>query len=286
MRRVFVALIVTMAPDHGHADRGPPRLPDPRLLPELTRTQNYTLGRPFAFTFTPDGRTLLFLRSGPEDPTTSLWALDVETHEEREVLNASRLLDAHPEKLSPEERAIRERKRVKISGITHVALSVDGRRAVFKVGGGVWLWDRKTDRTARLALPPGPILHPSLSPDGKRLAFVRHENLYVMRLGALPEETPDHGPPGLKGRIRALTRDGDPDHPRGRPEFVAQEEMDRHEGLWWSPDSKWIAYQANDYSAMERFSVADPWPPRRRPSECHTPGRGAPMRSLSSSSSA
>lgn len=263
MRRIVVALMVTMAPDLGHADKAPPRFPDPHLLAEITRTQNYTLGRPFAFAFTPDGRTLLFLRSGPEDPTTSLWALDIETNEEREVLNAGRLLDAEPEQLSPEERAIRERKRVKISGITSVALSTDGRRAVFKVGGEVWIWDRETDLAARLRLPSGPILHPSLSPDGKRLAFVRHENVYVMRIGAMPEKAPERGPRVVKGRVRALTRDGDPDQPRGRPEFVAQEEMDRHEGLWWSPDSKWIAYQANDYSAMERFSVADPSAPEK-----------------------
>lgn len=251
--------------------RGPARLRtvDPHHLLQLTRTQNYTLGRPFSFQFTPDGNTLLFLRSGPEDARTSLWAHDVENNEEREVLRATDLLGPGPEDLSVEERAIRERKRLKISGITQVALSSDGERAVFKLGSDVWLWDRASDpasdRTARLQLPSGPILHPTLSPDAKRLAFVRHENLYVMRFGDVPKEVPESGPRIVKGRVRALTRDGDADHPRGRPEFVAQEEMDRHDGLWWSPDSKSIAYQANDYSAMERFSLSDPASPEREP---------------------
>ena len=268
MRRgtIFVVPMLLMTPTSGFTQKKPPRLPDPGFLSEITRTHNYTLGRPFAFTFTPDGETLLFLRSGGEDPDTRLWALDLKSQEEREILNTTLLTEEPSETLSPEEQAIRERQRVKIKGITGFTLSADGRRAVFKLGSEVWIWDRPTDRAAKLQLPNGPILHPALSPDAKRLAFVHHDNLYVMRLGSIPApSSAEQGPPILTGRIRILTRDGDPDHPRGQPEFVAQEEMDRHTGFWWSPDSKWLAYQANDYSAMERFAIANPAAPETEP---------------------
>ena len=41
-------------------------------------------------------------------------------------------------------------------------------------------------------------------------------------------------------------------------EFVAQEEMDRFDGYWWSPDSSRIVYQETDTEALEIFTIADP----------------------------
>ena len=37
----------------------------------------------------------------------------------------------------------------------------------------------------------------------------------------------------------------------GVAEFVAQEEMARPEGFWWSSDSQWIVYQGTDNAGVE-----------------------------------
>jgi dipeptidyl-peptidase-4 len=55
----------------------------------------------------------------------------------------------------------------------------------------------------------------------------------------------------------------------GTAEFVAQEEMGRRRGYWWSHDSQSIAFQQTDTSGVETFHIADavkpeslpqPWP--------------------------
>ena len=48
------------------------------------------------------------------------------------------------------------------------------------------------------------------------------------------------------GRERALTTEGGGLVSFGMAEFVAQEEMDRREGYWWSPDSRSLAFEEAD----------------------------------------
>ena len=43
--------------------------------------------------------------------------------------------------------------------------------------------------------------------------------------------------------------------PNGLAEFVAQEEMSRFSGFWFSPDGKRIAFQATDHTGVEQLSV-------------------------------
>ncbi len=60
----------------------------------------------------------------------------------------------------------------------------------------------------------------------------------------------------------------------GVAEFVAQEEMGRHEGFWWSPDSQWIAYQETDNSGVESRFIADPLHPETPPAKNFYPRAG------------
>ena len=57
-------------------------------------------------------------------------------------------------------------------------------------------------------------------------------------------------------------------------EFVAQEEMDRHEGFWWSPDSQSIAYQETDNNGVESRFIADPLRPQTTPAKNFYPRAG------------
>ena len=55
-----------------------------------------------------------------------------------------------------------------------------------------------------------------------------------------------------------MTRDGQGTVSFGMAEFIAQEEMDRNTGYWWSPDEKAIAYTRVDESGvdeLERFEI-------------------------------
>ena len=52
----------------------------------------FSLGAPRSFQFSPDGDTVIFLRSrGGADPVTCLWALDVTTGQERLIADPKEL---------------------------------------------------------------------------------------------------------------------------------------------------------------------------------------------------
>lgn len=228
----------------------------PGRLQEITVTHNYMLGRPGHFRLTPDGKTVLFLRAEAEDARSDLWAKDVASGDERRLVAADSLLGGEPEKLSAEEKAMRERKRIKTRGFTGYALSRDGRRVVLELSGQVFLYDLASSSVARLELGKGAVVDPRLSPDGKRLAFVRDHDLHVMKLGKV-QPTKKRRPDIIRGRIRALTKGGEAKRSHGLAEFVAAEEMSRYRGFWWAPDGKSLVYQSTDERHLEAFTIAN-----------------------------
>src|SRR6202020_1763711 len=62
----------------------------------------------------------------------------------------------------------------------------------------------------------------------------------------------------------------------GTAEFVAQEEMDRFHGTFWSPDSRWLAVQETDESQVEPFFIADPVRGEHAPDSSPYPRPGHP----------
>jgi dipeptidyl-peptidase-4 len=81
--------------------------PDVRFFRDLAETQSYTLGIPVSPKLTPDGKSVLFLRSGPRNPVLRLYELNVETGQERELLTPEQILKSGEEKLTAEEMARR-----------------------------------------------------------------------------------------------------------------------------------------------------------------------------------
>lgn len=252
------AFLTTLALCATPASAHPPKAqPLAARIQEITVTHNYMLGRPGHFAFTRNGDTLLFLRAEAEDARSDLWAMDLRTNQERRLLVATDLLGGGEEKLSAHERAIRERKRIKTRGFTGYRLAKDGTTVVLQLSGDVFFYEVLTGRTCRLDFGEGgAIVDPRLSPDGRKLAFVRDHDLFVMALGE-PQRVKGQDISTLGGKIRALTTDGEAEHGHGVAEFVAAEEMDRYRGYWWSPDSRAILYQTTDERHLERFTIAD-----------------------------
>ena len=112
-----------------------------------------------------------------------------------------------------------------------------------------------------MPLPQG-ALDPRLSPDGKQVAFVSGGELHVLDIAS--------------GKARALTTGATEWKTHGLAEFVAQEEMDRGEGYWWSPDSRSLAFEEADDTEVEKLSIQDPARPERRAGPVRLPaGRPA-----------
>lgn len=216
------------------------------FLTQYARTRRFLSGRPVSSRITPDGKEVLFLRSGATDPVQALYAFDVASGKTRLLLDAESLLAGASQKLSAEEKAVLERMRISARGFTSYGMSEDGKRLVLSLSGKLYLVERASGKVTPLKTGAGP-LDPRFSPDGKLLAYVRDNDVHVIDLKTNVE--------------RRVTKGGTSLVTHGLAEFVAQEEMSRYHGYWWSPDSASIVFAEADSRKLEQFSIVDPLHP-------------------------
>jgi dipeptidyl-peptidase-4 len=222
----------------------------------LAQTRNYTLGLPRHVMPMPDARHVLYLRSGPRDTLLRLFDYDLASRTERELAAPA----AVPEHLSVEEKARRERARMTLTGITDFAVSDDGGTVLVS----------QADRLMRVSLPFGTVapvpgsgwIAPRLSPDGKLVAVVRDNDVHVLTLE--------------NGADTQITHGGTDTLTHGLAEFAAAEELDRSDGIWWSPDSQRLVVEEADNSGVEPHYIADPGNPAVKPVEFRYPRAGTP----------
>ncbi len=91
----------------------------------------------------------------------------------------------------------------------------------------------------------------SLSPDGSAIAFVRDNDLYVVKVES--------------GEIIRLTQDGTEALLNGRLDWTYQEEIygrGNFKGFWWSPDSQHLAFLKIDISEVLPFTLTESRTPR------------------------
>ncbi|WP_328750298.1 prolyl oligopeptidase family serine peptidase [Streptomyces sp. NBC_00285] len=224
------------------------------------RTQRFTLGAPRAFTVAPDGSRVVFLRSNSgTDQAGSLWVLDTADGQERVVADPRALLGGASERLSPEERARRERSREGGAGIVGHATDAAVELASFTLSGRLFAAGLRSG-TARELPVRGPVIDPRPAPDGRHIAYVAQGALRVVGAGGEDD--------------RALAEaDGD-QVTWGLAEFVAAEEMGRSRGFWWSPESDRLLVARVDDTPVQRWWISDPAHPERDPQHVPYPAAG------------
>ena len=232
---------------------------DDSFIEHQTATLNFQLGKPGSIWVTPDGGAVLFTRSGPRAFASDLYSFDVASGKVAKVLTADELLAGSNETLSVEEKARRERMRQVTRGISGFLPSEDGKRLLIPLSGRLFVYDRLAGKAREIALR-GPALAPTLSPDGKLVALVRDGDLYTVDVA--------------RGQEKRLTRRSGGAVEFGLAEFVAQEEMERMRGAWWSPDSRFLAFQKTDASPVELLHVADATHPEEEPIAFRYPRAG------------
>lgn len=197
--------------------------------------------------FSPDGRYVAYLQGKQDNKDElDLWAFDARSGR-AQMLVDSRALIGSDEKLSAEEEARRERQRTaSLRGIVEYEFSSDGRRLLIPLGGDLYLYDLKarTNAVTRLTATEAYETDARFSPRGAYVSFIRDQDLFAI---------------DLKSRAEIqLTRDGEGLVQNGVAEFIAQEEMGRNTGYWWSPDDSRIAFTRIDDSPVaevERFEI-------------------------------
>jgi dipeptidyl-peptidase-4 len=197
---------------------------------------------PGSFRFTRDGRHLYYLDFEGEGAARVLVREEVESGR-REVVGRPPREAAGEERLSREEILRRERQRIQDRGITLYSLAREADVVVFAWGGDLFL-ARPGAEPLRLTRTEAAEVDPRLSPDGTRVAFVRDGELHVMDLKSREE--------------RRLTEGAREGLTHGLAEYIAQEEMDRAEGFWWSPDGASLAYAEVDETGIPRYPIVHP----------------------------
>ena len=193
--------------------------------------------------FAPDGKAVTYLFSGEGTLEQQLWRYDLASGERR-TLTGDDTAGADTGEFSIEEQLRRERSRTRERGVTdYQFVQADGNGPmVLLVPRGGALYIRSGD--GPLTRVPGSegALDATLSPDGRQVAFVRDDELWIAALGG------DAAP-------RQLTHGAGNGIANGVAEYIAQEEMGRGTGFWWSPDSRQIAYVRADSSHIPIYPI-------------------------------
>lgn len=185
----------------------------------------------------PDGKSVTYIKTRVDDlRITDLWIADVAGGEPRMLLDGKMLAPAERE-LSEAEKARRERVGVSTRGVVDYMWDSLGRMILVPVEGDLWLYDVGAKAARRVTATPGDEIDAKISPKGGFVSYVRDDNLYI---------TPVAG-----GAERALTDGGTELKSWGTAEFIAQEEMKRFTGYWWSPDDRAIAVAFVDQAGVD-----------------------------------
>ena len=202
---------------------------------------------PTMLMFSPDGKQLTYLKPRADERERSdLWSIDPVTGQERMLIDTKAIGGGG--ELSEAEKMQRERLRLGGSkGLISYQWTPDGRAILAPLNGELLLvavGGADDGKVTRLPASANGALNPTVSRRGTALSFVKDGALFVAPLG------------GANTAPRQITDKGTDTVSWGVAEFVAQEEMNRMTGHWWSPDDSLIAVARVDDSPVGIVSRA------------------------------
>ncbi|WP_295209192.1 S9 family peptidase [uncultured Brevundimonas sp.] len=241
MRTLLLASTILLSASSALAQETPSNI----LTPERVFSSP-SLNGPVAkgVSLSPDGQLVAFLRSREDNvDVQDLWAASTGEGEPYKLIDARALVPDAGE-LSEAEKARRERMRISARGVVEYSWDQQGRYILAPLEGDIFLANRADGKVRRLTETPADEIDAKVSPKGSYVSYVRDQNLVVYDL-ASGKETP-------------ITDDGAGLITWATAEFIAQEEMDRDTGYWWSPDERYIAMTRVDESPVDivpRFEI-------------------------------
>ncbi len=229
MKLSLAALVLMIAAPAAFAERLPPG--------RVFESPDISGPRAQGAKMSPDGKVVTYIKTRADDLMISdLWIADAAGSEPRLLIDGKKLAPAERD-LSDAEKARRERAGVATHGVVDYTWDRQGRLILVPVEGDLWVYDIGAGKTRQLTRTDADEIDGKVSPKGSFVSFVRNDNVYVMPASGGPE--------------RALTEGGTDLKSWGTAEFIAQEEMDRLTGYWWSPDESAIAIAHVDQSGVD-----------------------------------
>ncbi len=183
-----------------------------------------------------NGEKYSFLKFNKENFSMDLYEHDVKTDEETVILESLQLKKNSSTKsfFINYYKWSADNKYILLTSNLHPRYSIPG--------GDIILYNTKDKSLIRIEQKDNEIVVPQLSPDNKKIAYVKNENLFVYDIASQTE--------------KQLTFDGSEVILNGRFDWVYQEELDGKQGWEWSPDSKHIAFYRLDQSNVPEIQIA------------------------------
>jgi dipeptidyl-peptidase-4 len=208
---------------------------------------------PGAVAFAPGDTHLTYLHSGDASLSRQLYKMD--------LADGKQTLAVEPpgggvkeEELSLEEKLRRERSRSRGLGITKYSWSKEGERMLLPIAGDLYvrdgldgelttILDRKAWCETTGCDAAKPAIDAKFSRDGSKVGFVFDDEVYTMdaKAGAKPTQVTK----GARGTGKT----------NGLAEYIAQEEMGRRSGYWWSRDASKIAFIEVDETHIPVYRI-------------------------------
>jgi len=149
-------------------------------------------------------------------------------------------------------------------GLTDYQWSPRGDALLLSGGGDLFIVALPGKQVRRLTATPAKEELAEFSPDGRRVSFVRDNDIFTIELAS--------------GSEARLTEDGSPDRLNGKLDWVYEEELAGRKpiGYAWSPDSRRIAFLTFDEIGVPRYPIVDRLPVHPTTTQQRYPQPGDP----------
>src|SRR5216683_7431983 len=204
-------------------------------LEDIARYPRPGMDVPSGVKFTPDSRKVTYLLGEAGSLAQDLWTYDLDTGGRRQLTKLASGAGSPPGSLSLDEELRRERSRQRQQGVTSYQFvrAAEGAPLLLLVPFAGRLYLARAGESLTPLPDSAGTIDARLSPDGSHVAFGRDGELRVV--------TTDGA-----GQPRTLTSGATDGVTNGLAEYIAQEEMDRQAGYWWSPDGTRLAFVRAD----------------------------------------
>ena len=207
-------------------------------IQEISKFPSPGMGAPSSFAFSPDGDRIAYLSQNTSGQRV-LRVLDLHTQSDVLIVAAS---EQREQQESLDEELRRQRQRNLGLGVTHFAW-IDENNILVQQNGNLYVVDDSYKNTRLLVNGQEySIVDPKPSPIGDMVAFVCDGDIYVV--------------PTIGGIPRKITEKENSKVTNGLSDYIAQEEMRRPSGFWWSLDGHNMAFTQVDESHIAMFNIA------------------------------
>lgn len=252
----FVAALTALALAPSVARAQSPAAAAPLTVHRIYATREFASAPMPSAQWMRDGRSYLAFRPGATGGGADLVRVDVATGATSVVVPAALFVDEHGNRIEVEDLAFSGDESKLLVFHNSVRVWRQNTRGVYHV------IDLRTRRVTPLSTRPGLQMFAKFSPDGRRVAFVRDNDLWMTDLAT--------------GNEARLTSDGSETIINGTTDWAYEEELDLRDAFRWSPDGRAIAFWRFDQSDVPTYPLLDPLPLYPTIARLHYPKAGEP----------